>query len=210
MQTAVRWYTSQPYPETTLWWPLDKTRRAELSQAVTATSLADLNLDASQTPAEARSGGHAYKPLGAAVYCLRVALARMAKVGPTGFDAENTRRFTFEDLVNDVAMRGGDASTNAAVAGALLWAFLRYGAIPVSWNRGLRNRGFLMANCERFCLALGVIPGGYVVPLTAMFDQVAYKQVVEDSDQDEKARVRAALGRWKTGRLAVLRKRWPV
>lgn len=211
MQTTLRWYKAQRYgEEKNGYYPLNSDRAAELSRIVTAVSLAELKLGDPKTPAEQRSGGHTYKALGAAIYCLRVAMTRLAQLGPSGMDFDNTRRFTFEDLINDVAMEGGDASTNTSVTGALLGAYFGYDAIPAHWNRGLRNREFLMSNCKSLCMALKVIPGNYVFPSNHFFNKATYKPALGVPDEAEVAQRKAALDGWKTQRLATLRQRWPM
>ena len=65
------------------------------------------------------------KPIGFVLLCLERALLAVR-------DAPN-----FEDALVDVVNEGGDADTNAAVAGALLGARFGTGAIPERWVRAL-------------------------------------------------------------------------
>jgi len=81
-----------------------------VARAIAATTIADLQLDADMSSPNNRIG-HAYTTLAAGVYALRHA--------PTWWDG-----------VQAVVMAGGDADTNAAVAGALLGARDGVGAIP--------------------------------------------------------------------------------
>jgi ADP-ribosylglycohydrolase len=85
--------------------------------------------------------GYTLKTLGAAFWALRQAP-------------------TFAEGLHAVIMEGGDADTNAAVAGALLGARFGYDAIPVGWIDGLVHRPMLadrtdrlIALCERFAAA---------------------------------------------------------
>lgn len=68
----------------------------------------------------------------------------------------------FEELITNLVMCGGDADTNACFAGALLGAFLGYGALPDHWNHGLKHEEWFMGKAEAVCRVLGMVDGRYV------------------------------------------------
>lgn len=205
LQISVRWYSNQRYAEERNYYPLDRASRAELSRIVTVESLADLKLDDPKTAAERRSGGHTYKTLGAAIYCLRVAMTRLAQVGSLGPVSDSTRTSLFEELINDLTMAAGDAGTNAAVAGALLGAYLGYGAIPAHWRNGLRNRRFMMSKSRSLCMTLKVIPGNYAFGSEADTALAGGRPELDDAAIDAR---KAAFDVWKRLRMDTLQKRW--
>ncbi len=70
--------------------------------------------------------GYAYKCIGAA-FC---ALRRVAEL-----QAQNAEE-PFRTVIQEIVEEGGDADTNAAAAGALIGAYLKYPSIPKSWVDG--------------------------------------------------------------------------
>src|SRR6187402_2286036 len=97
-----------------------------------AETLSELQLD------DSRKMGYAYKCLATAILCLRLAMREeIANPVLGGSD-------TFEKLITDLIMEGGDADTNACVAGALLGAWLGYSRLPANWEKGLHNRDWLL------------------------------------------------------------------
>ena len=56
----------------------------------------------------------------------------------------------FERGVLQIVMRGGDADTNAAVAGSLLGAKFGIGNIPKKWIDNLYNNEILQKDAEKF------------------------------------------------------------
>ena len=156
MQTCVKWYSDQRYPEDTKnEWRLTAARKAEISRVVTEESFAGLKLD------EKNLEGFTYKTLGAAIYCLREAMSRLNGFSGPPADYEQLRKSLFRELITGLTMAGGDADTNGAAAGALLGAYLGYDAIPTQWRNNLRNKQFLFAKSRSLCVALGVTPGAY-------------------------------------------------
>ncbi|KAM7191972.1 ADP-ribosylglycohydrolase [Naviculisporaceae sp. PSN 640] len=107
---------------------------------------------------EPTSIGYVYKTLGSGVMLLRMAMRKMAEKGGSLL----TRSTMFEELITDLIMRGGDADTNACFAGALLGAYLGYGALPDHWKHGLLHGEWLMSKAEAMCQVLGVKDGSYV------------------------------------------------
>jgi ADP-ribosylglycohydrolase len=51
----------------------------------------------------------------------------------------------FEELIVNFIMEGGDADTNAAVAGAVLGTYIGYANLPSHWTLGLEHKEWLMA-----------------------------------------------------------------
>jgi ADP-ribosylglycohydrolase len=78
-----------------------------------AESLEHLKLD------EPNQIGYVYRSLGSAIVSLRMAMRALACR-----DDPISAETLFEELIVNLIMEGGDADTNAAVAGALLGAYL--------------------------------------------------------------------------------------
>lgn len=121
--------------------PLD---RQEYQRHVYAKTLTELQLDDSMRL------GYVYKCLGSAILCLRLAM-RSPKFSSN----------TFEVLVTDLIMEGGDADTNACCAGALLGAFLGYSKLPSHWRDGLMHRDWLVEKVGSLCRVVGISEGQY-------------------------------------------------
>jgi ADP-ribosylglycohydrolase len=85
----------------------------ELDHFTYAESLEHLKLD------EPNRIGYVYKCLGSAIVSLRMAMRALACR-----DDPISAETVFEELIVNLIMEGGDADTNAAVAGAVLGAYL--------------------------------------------------------------------------------------
>jgi ADP-ribosylglycohydrolase len=118
--------------------------RQEFVRHVYAKSLAELQLDHSMKI------GYVYKCLGSAILCLRLAV-RSPQMSTN----------TFEVIITDLTMEGGDADTNACCAGALLGAFLGYSKLPSHWRDGLMHREWLVEKALSLCRVVGISPGQY-------------------------------------------------
>ncbi|CAI4214773.1 unnamed protein product [Parascedosporium putredinis] len=104
----------------------------EFNRHARAPTLEALQLDDSQKI------GYVYKCLGTGILCLRLAMRALADPAAS----LRTRIGLFERLITDLIMWGGDADTNACFAGAILGAYLGYGALPTHWTDGpLRTLG---------------------------------------------------------------------
>lgn len=114
-------------------------RDAESLEAVTdlvahtrpALTLPELALD------ETRAIGYTFKCLGAGMWALRSDLS-------------------FRQAMNAVIQEGGDADTNAAVAGALLGCRLGFSRLPEDWIRGMPYSLWLEAHVQKLLLMLGL------------------------------------------------------
>ncbi|BEJ15018.1 hypothetical protein CspHIS471_0407850 [Cutaneotrichosporon sp. HIS471] len=122
----------------------------ELRKHTHATSLAMLDLDGAGI-------GYVYKSLGSALLLLRQAMRRVSEARSSLV----AKAVLFEPLMTDLVMAGGDADTNACVAGALLGAYVGYTALPAHWRDGLRHGTWLTNKGEAVCRVLGVVEGGY-------------------------------------------------
>ncbi|RAL17602.1 ADP-ribosylglycohydrolase family protein [Aspergillus homomorphus CBS 101889] len=70
-----------------------------------------------------------------------------------------------EEIITELVMHGGDADTNACVAGALLGALLGFTALPSRWRDGLEHRAWLLRKCGALASTVGVVEGeaaGYI------------------------------------------------
>jgi ADP-ribosylglycohydrolase len=156
IDTAVDWYKARR-TETLKTLPEDDDRREdprlnleELQKHVKMESLSDLQLDDSQKM------GYAYKALGTAILLLRQAMRKVA-----ADPSLSTELHLFEELITSLIMEGGDADTNACVAGALLGAYFGYKALPPYWRDGLKYGPWLMEKCEALSQMIGVTTGSY-------------------------------------------------
>ncbi|XP_062503400.1 ADP-ribosylarginine hydrolase Tri1-like isoform X2 [Corticium candelabrum] len=77
--------------------------------------------------------GYTLKPLGAAYAALRL-------------------QSDFKTIISDLVMRGGDADTNAVVAGAVLGCKLGYSCLPSDWLQGLLSKQKTWLNAKLNCL----------------------------------------------------------
>ncbi|KAJ3412908.1 hypothetical protein HDV05_008772 [Chytridiales sp. JEL 0842] len=108
-------------------------------------SLKELYLDDTMTM------GYVYKCLGSSLLLLRLAMRQ-------GTYSETRTIDLFESLINQLVMEGGDADTNACVAGALLGAWLGYSRLPPHWERGIRNREWLLGKANALSRRAGIAP----------------------------------------------------
>jgi ADP-ribosylglycohydrolase len=126
--------------------PLSLLGKHEFDKHTQAESLDELNLD------DVSKMGYVYKALGAAILLLRLAIRRTE----TGSSTTDARLRLFEPLIQELIMEGGDADTNACVAGALLGAWVGYSALPSDWRDGIGNKTWLLGKTEGLCQVLGV------------------------------------------------------
>lgn len=126
--------------------------KPEFTNHVFADNLEALNLDSMMTM------GYVYKALGSAVFSLRQAMQRC----PTGANtAASDAAQAFEDIITTLILQGGDADTNACIAGALVGVWLGYQGLPVHWLGGMLNREWLEGKVDDMCRILGVVEGEY-------------------------------------------------
>ncbi|KAL8559171.1 hypothetical protein ACOMHN_048418 [Nucella lapillus] len=96
--------------------------REVLWQYMSCTQLKELNL------AEPGRIGYTYKTMGSGFWALK--------------------KDHFRKALQELVMEGGDADTNAAVAGALLGCKLGLGKLPRSWVTGLKHKDWLDQHIE--------------------------------------------------------------
>ena len=106
----------------------------------------DLKLDAAQQI------GYVYKCLGSAILALRLGMRQTASQFPISPDI-------FENIITDLIMCGGDADTNACVAGALLGCLVGYSCLPPTWANGIAHKDWLFRKTERFSRTVGIACG---------------------------------------------------
>lgn len=141
---------------------------------------------------EPRSIGYVYKTLGSGVMLLRLAMRRVAEKQGSFL----ARSKIFEELITDLIMRGGDADTNACFAGALLGAYLGYGALPDHWKHGLLHGGWLVNKAEAICQVLGVKDGSY----TGKEDKDTWLDAGKGMIEQQEMEVKWMLLQQKTGK----------
>ncbi|KAI9497284.1 hypothetical protein BDB00DRAFT_22930 [Zychaea mexicana] len=81
--------------------------------------------------------------------CLGTSIYAFTRQIPTESEAETAS--AFKKILMDVVMQGGDAGTNAAVAGALLGVRIGYDQLPSDWVIGLKRWEWLEDRVEEFC-----------------------------------------------------------
>jgi ADP-ribosylglycohydrolase len=106
-----------------------------------AQSLEELELD------DATKMGYVFKCLGSAILTLRLAIRNE---DPSG------NHQLFETLISNLIMQGGDADTNACVAGALLGAWIGYSRLPPHWENGIRDREWLIQKADAMITRAGL------------------------------------------------------
>ncbi|KAF8251777.1 ADP-ribosylglycohydrolase-like protein [Wilcoxina mikolae CBS 423.85] len=141
VEDAYTWVCEREWGEETKIPVLD---RGEFEKYVYATEIKELQLD------DARTMGYVYKALGAALLLLRRAMR--APSSDTG---------VFKRLIQELVMAGGDADTNACVAGALVGCWVGFTALPTEWREGIQHREWLLEKTEGLAEAVGVVKGGY-------------------------------------------------
>jgi ADP-ribosylglycohydrolase len=121
---------------------------AELHKHVRAKDFQELQLD------DSMKMGYVYKSLGAAI----VALRRATHEDEKGSNKKGVcfSRNIFENLITEIVMEGGDADTNASVAGALLGAWLGYTALPAHWRDGIEHHNWLLRKCKALSCTIGI------------------------------------------------------
>ncbi|QRV73781.1 ADP-ribosylglycohydrolase [Ceratobasidium sp. AG-Ba] len=110
--------------------PLTESQIEEIRAHVYAEKLEDLQLD------DRQKIGYTLKCLGAGIWALRQAMKAETKLG---------RDDLFEQCITEITMQGGDADTNATVAGSLLGTYLGLSCIPEKWKDNLRDVDWLIA-----------------------------------------------------------------
>ncbi|KAF2759190.1 ADP-ribosylglycohydrolase [Pseudovirgaria hyperparasitica] len=132
--------------------------KAEFDRHVYADTYAQLALD------ERRSMGYVYKCLGAAILALRLAMRGCAGGYNNDYDDnnnnkndnDNTNAHLFERIITDLVMQAGDADTNAAVAGALVGAWVGRAGLPAHWADGLVHGEWLVGKAEEAVRVAGI------------------------------------------------------
>ena len=109
-----------------------------------AQTLKELELD------DAQKIGYVFKCLGSAILTLRLAMRHEPGIGSSTAEL-------FETLITNLIMEGGDADTNACVAGGLLGAWVGYSRLPPTWERGIRSREWLVRKAEALSLRVGIL-----------------------------------------------------
>jgi ADP-ribosylglycohydrolase len=137
--------------------PSSLLNRQELEKyVILPTRFPDLKLDDPDTM------GYVYKALGAAILTLRRAFRHEATIAKSyNRSATESRLRIFQRLIQELVIEGGDADTNASIAGALLGAWVGYTALPPEWRDGLRHKTWLLRKGEGVCSILGVSNKGY-------------------------------------------------
>jgi ADP-ribosylglycohydrolase len=114
----------------------------ELHRHTTAADFEELKLD------DASKIGYVYKCLGSAVLALR-----------KGMRAPKNASDTFEKIITELVLQGGDADTNACVAGALLGAWLGYSRLPVDWRNSMTDADWILCKAETLSRMVRVASG---------------------------------------------------
>jgi ADP-ribosylglycohydrolase len=86
--------------------------------------------------------GYTFKALGCSLWALRAlfrARRKSESVSPTAL---------FQRTLTSLVMEGGDADTNAAIAGALLGAAIGYSQLPGEWLDALPHHDWLLREVD--------------------------------------------------------------
>ncbi|KAA8912409.1 ADP-ribosylglycohydrolase-domain-containing protein [Sphaerosporella brunnea] len=146
IEDAYAWVSSHPKAAET--WDSSELQplldRGEFERHAYASSLDELQLD------DSRTMGYVYKALGAALVTLRKAIHM-----PT------TKPDAFGGLIEELVMQGGDADTNACIAGALLGCWTGFNSLTSQWRDGLAHSEWLLEKVDGLCQTVGIVPGEY-------------------------------------------------
>lgn len=123
--------------------------RVEFDKYVNSSTFEELQLDS------AREIGYVYKALGSGILCLRLAI-RHFKGQPIDEQYIQPGTNIFEELITALIMQGGDADTNACIAGAVLGAWIGNASLPPSWKNGLDHNRWLLHKCRAMEQVLGI------------------------------------------------------
>lgn len=117
------------------------TMKSELYKWCRAATFAELDLD------NHGGMGYVYRTLGAAILSLKMLMNGQGN---------------YESIISELCLCGGDADTNAVVAGALMGCYLGdKEALPHAWLQHLKNRDWLEKKAEQFCILTGAVDGTY-------------------------------------------------
>lgn len=129
--------------------------REGFDRSVKAGGLKELQLDEMM--------GYVYKSLGAAILTLRLGMRRRPYLRESNnystqnkIDPAKSYHNLFEELITRLIMQGGDADTNACVAGSLLGAWIRYMALPPHWRDGIQHHNWLLRKCDALAQTLAL------------------------------------------------------
>ncbi|KAF1808686.1 ADP-ribosylglycohydrolase [Eremomyces bilateralis CBS 781.70] len=134
------------HAEASSWW-----LREEFDRHTHADSFTALELDDSQKM------GYVYKALGSAILSLRFAMRGELTTNSAPEDARSGGN-GFEAIISSLVMHGGDADTNACIAGALLGAWFGYAALPENWRTGLVHGNWLLRKSMNLAGCVGIAP----------------------------------------------------
>ena len=71
-----------------------------------------------------------------------------------GLYAFRNRSKPFKEIILDIILKGGDADTNAAVAGAILGAYQGYDNLPKEWVEELPHKEYLIEKIKKYEIVL--------------------------------------------------------
>eukprot|EP01090_Pellita_catalonica_P010305 TRINITY_DN21765_c0_g1_i1.p1 TRINITY_DN21765_c0_g1~~TRINITY_DN21765_c0_g1_i1.p1 ORF type:complete len:460 (-),score=68.17 TRINITY_DN21765_c0_g1_i1:109-1290(-) len=69
---------------------------------------------------------------------------------------EHCKQAGFRQMMTELILQGGDASTNGAVAGSIMGAVLGFKQLPKPWLDGLLHKDYLFTHVNRFLVLLGL------------------------------------------------------
>ncbi|RKO87627.1 ADP-ribosylation/Crystallin J1 [Blyttiomyces helicus] len=99
--------------------------------------------------AESRKIGYTHKAIGSALWALRAVMLRVEH-GERSRDAVKA-------VLMEIILEGGDADTNAAIAGALIGCYVGFSGLPEEWRDGLKDGEWLRAKADVLCaMAVGL------------------------------------------------------
>ncbi|PGH27012.1 hypothetical protein AJ80_01197 [Polytolypa hystricis UAMH7299] len=127
--------------------------RDEFDRHLRVTNFGDLQLDDAQTM------GYVYKALGSAILALRMGMRDTSHKTKLGGRGRSPNSAIFEKIIRDLILEGGDADTNACIAGGILGCWLGYESLPPHWRDGMAHNAWLVEKCEALSQVVGVGDG---------------------------------------------------
>lgn len=134
----------------------DPADREELSRCLLARDLASLEL------ASRSDMGYTLKTAGAGFWALRAQLP-------------------FADVILAIVREGGDADTNAAVAGALVGCALGVDALPQQWVSGMPHLAWLNDRVDRLLAVMGLVDRPDIAAAQVAAESTAQSDVSADA-----------------------------
>lgn len=100
--------------------------------------------------------GFTFKSLSAGMWAYRQLLRAIKERNE---ESKESPEVLFKRVVSAIALQGGDSSTNASIAGALVGSVIGFSRLPKDWFEATPNYTWLNLECSRFLEGIGFTNG---------------------------------------------------